>query len=198
MQIEGDETHSPSDDDARLPVADVFDLVDAISESDTARLMAAARGFSRLCGIDADDLLQEALTRALEGRRTCGRGTALVPFICGIMKSFVSQENEARKEGLRPTVVVRNGEPIVPEVPSDGPSPERATISAIDERVVLAEIDAGASGDEKLQLLIEGIYDGMRGAELREFLGVDEKGLATIRTRLRRLLKDTCANEFAP
>ena len=43
---------------------------------------------------------------------------------------------------------------------------------------MLAAIDAGAAGDEKLQLLIEGIYDEMRGAELQELLGVDEKGLA--------------------
>jgi DNA-directed RNA polymerase specialized sigma24 family protein len=196
MQVEGDATESPSDDGARLSVAEVHDLVDALSKPDTARLMAAARGFSRLCGVDAEDLLQEALTRALEGRRTCGRGTALVPFICGIMKSFVSQENEARKEGFRPTVVLRNGEAIVPDTPAADPSPEQATISAIDDRTVLAEIDVGAAGDEKLQLLIEGVYDGMRGAELGELLGVDEKGLATVRRRLRRVLEETCVREF--
>jgi DNA-directed RNA polymerase specialized sigma24 family protein len=177
MQVEGDETEPPSEDGDRLSVAEIRGSIDALSDMDTARLMAAAQGFSRLCGIDAEDLLQEALTRALEGRRTCGRETALVPFICGIMKSFASQENEARKEGFRPTVVLRDGEPIVPEVPADDPSPERAAISAIDGRPVLAEIEAAAAGDEKLQLLIEGIYDGMRGAELQGLLGVDEKGL---------------------
>jgi hypothetical protein len=44
------------------------------------------------------------------------------------------------------------------------------------------------AGDEQLQLLIEGIYDNMRGAELQELLGVDEKGLAALRKKLRRLL----------
>jgi DNA-directed RNA polymerase specialized sigma24 family protein len=197
MSLEGDETAPPSDGGDRLSVSEVYDSVDAISEPDLARLIAAARGFSRLCGIDAEDLLQEALTRALEGRRTCERGTSLVPFICGVMKSFVSQENEARKDGFRPTLVLRDGQAIVPEVPADDPSPERAALSAIDDRAVLAEIDAAAVGDEKLQLLIEGIYDGMRGAELAELLGVDEKGLATVRKRLRRLLQETCASELA-
>jgi len=112
------------------------------------------------------------------------------------MKSFVSQENEARKVGFRPTVVLHNGEPIVPDVPADDPSPERAAISAIDERAVLAEIEAAAEGDQKLQLLIEGIYDGLRGAELQALLGVDEKGLATLRRRLRRLL-EARTHEFA-
>jgi DNA-directed RNA polymerase specialized sigma24 family protein len=188
MQTEGDETDPPLDND-RLSVAEVRVLVDAVSDVDMARMLAAARAFSRLCGVEPKDLLQEAFTRGLEGSRTCGRGTALVPFICGVMKSFVSQENEARKEGFRPTAVLHNGESIVPDVPADDPSPERAAISAIDERAVLAEIEAAAEGDQKLQLLIEGIYDGMRGAEPQALVDVDEKGLATLRRRLRRLLE---------
>lgn len=196
MQVEGDETDPPPDDGDRLSVAEMHDSINALSDADMARLVSAARGFSRLCGIDPEDLLQEAFTRALEGKRTCGRGTAMVPFICGVMKSFVSQENEARKEGFRPTVVLRNGEPILPDMPADDPSPERAAMSAIDGRAALAKIDAAAAGDEKLQLLIEGLYDQMRGAELQDLLGVDEKGLATVRKRLRRLLQGNPSNEL--
>ncbi len=146
MQVEGDERGPPPDDSDRLSVAEIHDSINAISDADMARLVSAAQGFSRLCGIDPEDLLQEAFTRALEGRRTCERGTALVPFICGVMKSFVSQENEARKDGFRPTVILRKGEPIV---------------------------------------------------ELQDLLGVDEKGLAAVRKRLRRLLQEARASEFA-
>jgi DNA-directed RNA polymerase specialized sigma24 family protein len=187
MRVEGDETGLLAGD--RVTVAEIRDSIEAISKSDLARLVSAARGFSRLCGIEADDLLQEAFTRALEGRRTCERGTAIVPFLCGVMKSFVSQENEARKEGFRPTVVMRDGEPVLPDLAADDPSPERSAISAIDGRARLAEIETSAVGDEQLQLLIEGIYDEMRGAELQELLGVDEKGLATVRRKFRRLLQ---------
>src|SRR5262245_60084047 len=88
----------PQPDGDRLSTAEVHDSVDAISDGDMARLIAAANGFSRLCGIEGDDLLQEAFTRALDGRRTCARDVPLVDFICGVMRSFVSQENEARKE----------------------------------------------------------------------------------------------------
>jgi DNA-directed RNA polymerase specialized sigma24 family protein len=188
MRAEGDETGIPAGD--RLTVAEMYDSIETISEADMARFVSVARGFSRLCGIDADELLQEAFTRALEGRRTCERGTDLVPFLCGVMKSFVSQENEARKEGFRRTVVMRGGEPVLPDVPADDPSPERSAISAIDDKARLAEIEALAVGDEKLQLLIEGIYDKMRGAELQELLGVDKNGLAAVRKRLWRLLQE--------
>jgi DNA-directed RNA polymerase specialized sigma24 family protein len=185
---EGDDTE-PQEAGDRLSVAEVYDSIDAISDADMAKLLAAARGFSHLCGIEPDDLLQEAFARALEGRRTCERGIGLVPFICGVMKSFVSQENEARKDGFRPVVVMRSGEPVLPDTASNNPSPEQAAISAFDDRATLAEIEAAAEGDEQLQLLIEGIYDKMRGAELQELLGVDEKGLAAVRKRLKRLLQ---------
>lgn len=195
MQVEGDETEPPDDGD-RLTAAEVHALIEAISDADMARLVSAAKGFSSLCGLGWKDLFQEAFTRALEGRRTCERGTGLVPFICGVMKSFVSQENEARKDGFRPVVLTRDGEPILPDVPTTAPSPERATISAIDGRAVLAKIQAAAAGDEQLQLLIEGLCEGMRGAELQELLGVDEKGLAAVRKRLKRMLQETCPSEM--
>jgi DNA-directed RNA polymerase specialized sigma24 family protein len=193
MQVEGDETGLQHAGD-RMTVAEVRDSIETISDPDMARLVSAARGFSRLCGIDPEDLLQEAFTRTLEGRRTCEPGTPLVPFICGVMRSFVSQENEARKDGFRPTLVLRNGEPVLPEVPADDPSPERSAMSAIDDRPVLAEIERAAAGDEKLQLLIEGIYEGMRGVELQELLSLDVKGLAAIRKKLWRLLQDTSSS----
>jgi DNA-directed RNA polymerase specialized sigma24 family protein len=172
-----------------VTVAEIHDSIATMSEADAARLVAAAQAFSRLCGLDPEELLQEAMTRALEGTRTCERGTSLVPFICGVMKSFVSQENEARKAGFRPKVLVRDGQPVLPDVPANDPSPEQSAISAVDDRPLLAEIEAAAAGDEQIQLLIEGIYDGMRGEKLQGLLGIDEKGLATVRRRLRRLIQ---------
>lgn len=187
MQLQGDETGERAGD--RMTVAEIHNSIATISDADMARLVSAAQAFSRLCGIGGKDLLQEAFTRALEGTRTCERGTAFVPFICGVMKSFVSQENEARKAGFRATVLLRDGEPVLPDVPANDPSPEKLAISAIDDSALLAEIEAATVGDEQVQLLIEGIFDGMRGDKLQELLGVDEKGLATVRARLRRLLQ---------
>jgi hypothetical protein len=112
MRDEGDDKGLPDNGD-RFTVAEMHDSIEALSDPDVAKLVAASRAFCRLCGIPPDDLLQEAYTRALEGRRTCHRGTGIVEFLCGVMKSLASQENEARKEGLRPVVVMerRTGPP---------------------------------------------------------------------------------------
>jgi DNA-directed RNA polymerase specialized sigma24 family protein len=196
MRDECDDKGLPDDCD-RFTVAEMHDSIEALSDPDFARLDSASRAFSRLCGIPADDLLQEAYTRALEGRRTCRRGTGIVEFLCGVMKSLASQENEARKEGLRPVVVRRNGEPVLPDVVADIVSPEHATASAIDDRDALAAIDGLVADDEQLQLLIEGIDDDMRGAELQDLLETDERGLAALRKKFRRLLQGAFPDRIA-
>ncbi len=192
MQVEADQT-SLTDDGDRFTVEEIRVAIDTLSDGDVARLVAAAKGFSRLCRIPAEDLLQEAYARAL-GSRTCDRAAGIVGFICGTMKSLASQENEARKSGFRPVDVLQNGEPVLPDVATDSVSPEQSAISAIDDVETLAEIESLVAGDEQLHLLIEGIYDNMRGSKLQELLGVDEKGLAALRKRLNRALQSAFPN----
>jgi hypothetical protein len=173
-------------DELRLAIA-------TLSAADLGRLKQAAKVFSGISGIMEDDLIQDSYTRVLEGRRTCGRTVGLVPFLCGVMKSIASQETEARKVGLRPVTVLKNGEAVLPDGKADTVSPEQAAAAAIDDRPLLARVHAAIAGDEKLELLLEGIYDQMRGAELQDLLGVDEKGLAALRKKLKRRLQEASA-----
>lgn len=195
MNVEADQIRL-GDDGERFTVAEIHVAIDALSDGDVARLVSCAKTFSQLCRIPAEDLLQEAYARALVGARTCGRDTGIVGFLCGVMKSFASQEAVARKNGFRPVDVLRNGEPILPDVAADAVSPEQAAVSAIDDIETLAKIQTLVEGDEQLQLLIEGMYDNMRGADLQELLGVDEKGLAAVRKRLKRALQGAFPNRI--
>lgn len=174
----------------RLAPAAMSDSLNALSASDFARLQLAAKGFSNRCGIPWEDLLQEAYMRALSGTRTCRNGVETVAFMCGVMKSLASQANEARKTSISELSVTFRGEDAVLNVPAVTPNPEQIAISTFDLRNVLASIEAATVGDEEVQLLIEGICDQMRGEQLQELLGVDAKGLATIRKRLRRIILD--------
>jgi DNA-directed RNA polymerase specialized sigma24 family protein len=196
MQVEADEMGSADDGD-RFTVVEMRDSIENLSDGDVARLVAGAKSFCRLCGVSADDLLQEAYTRALEGSRTCSRSTEVVAFLCGVMKSLASQEIEARKNGFRPVAVMRKGEPVLPDVAADSVSPEQSAVSAVDDRGALARIDELVADDEQLQFLLEGIDDEMRGAELQKLLETDEKGLAALRKKLRRLLQGAFPDRIA-
>jgi hypothetical protein len=192
MQIQADHSGNESAG-PRFTADELRSAIARLSAADLARLKQASKVFSGISGIMEDDLIQESYTRALEGRRTCGRTVGLVPFLCGVMKSIASQETEARKIGLRPVTVLKNGIVVLPDGKADAVSPEQAAAAAIDERPLIARVHAAIEGDEKLELLVEGIYDQMRGAELRNLLGVDEQGLAALRKKLKRRLQEASA-----
>ncbi len=182
----------------RITVEEIHIAIDGFTDVEFGRLKSAAELHSCICGVPADDLLQEAYTRALDGTRTCGRGTSIIAFICGVMKSLTSQDSEARKRGFRSVTVIKNGEPCLPDVAADIISPEQSAISAIDDVQTLAKVDALVADDEQRQLLIEAIDDGMRGAQLREFMNTDEKGLAALRKKLIRRLQAGFSDRITP
>jgi len=47
---------------------------------------------------------------------------------------------------------------------------------------------AAIADDDELQLLVEGLFDGLSGKDLEDLLGTDTKGLAACRKRLARRL----------
>lgn len=166
----------------------------ALSPADRIRLRKLALHFAR-CGGDADDLLQEALTRALEGRRRCPRRVSIVQFIGGIVSSLSSEMIETHMKGLRPLPLPDGA---VDGWAHDGPSPEQEIVSRIDGGDVLSKVQASVDGDEECGMLLEGIYDGMKGIELQELLGLDGKGLATVQRRLQRKITHLKAERVSP
>jgi DNA-directed RNA polymerase specialized sigma24 family protein len=177
----------------RLTVAEIRSGIGSLTDADLGRLNRAARAFSAICRLPAEDLIQEAYARVLEGKRTCDRGTGIVSFLCGVMKSISSHETEARQNGQRPGPVLRNGQPVIPDIKTNTASPEDMAASVIDDRPRLLRISEAVKGDEKLELLLEGILDNWRGADLRDLLDVDDRGLAALRKRLSRRLADASA-----
>nr|WP_166175723.1 sigma-70 family RNA polymerase sigma factor [Altererythrobacter segetis] len=171
-----------------LSVDEVRTMLRGLDRSSAAKIYKIAKWFAPRCRMPEDDLTQEAFKRMIEGGRRMPRNVDLIPFAAGVIKSIASQELDAIRRGLRevrPTPDGTNG----PDTPDPSPSPERLLQSAHDEREILAAIDRLIEDDEQLQLLVEGICDGMRGDDLEKLLGVDEKGLAAVRKRLRRKLQ---------
>lgn len=165
--------------------------LDSLSNDEANKLIQISKWFANRCEVPAEDLRQEAIVRVLSGSRQCRRGADFVRFLAGVMRSLVSAESEAKKAGVRPVLVVldsKNGH----DVADDALSPEHWVASRMDDGQTLAEIDRIIADDEQLQLLVEGLADNMIGADLEVLLGVDVKGLAAARKRLRRRL----LNEF--
>jgi DNA-directed RNA polymerase specialized sigma24 family protein len=183
---EGDTSNRYSPDEIKTALA-------GLSQADMGRLIEMSEVLAKRCRLSGDDLLNEAFCRALEGRRRCGRGTSIVGFLWGVMRSLASEEIEAIKTDRRPVLVsefAKDGDRdagqdvlTVNLTPGDG-----AMVSRIHDKAVLEKIEALVSGDEQLAMLVEGLKENLRGEALQELLGVDVKGLAALRKRLKRSL----------
>jgi DNA-directed RNA polymerase specialized sigma24 family protein len=175
------------DDDDRYSADELRAKIETLSDAEVARLMAVARNFAWRTGLEPADLLQEAYCRVLEERRTCRKSVSVVAFLCQVMRGLRSDELEARREGRRLVPVDSLHDGVQPVWANGQPSPEQTAISQIMDGKVLEKIDAIIAEDEELGLLIEGQLEQMSGQALQDLLGVDVKGLAAVRKRLKRL-----------
>jgi DNA-directed RNA polymerase specialized sigma24 family protein len=74
-----------------------------LTPSDLVRLKRLAQPRARLLpGLDWDELLNEALLRALDGSRRWPEGVSLLSFIAGIMRSLVDGRVHERQYPVRP------------------------------------------------------------------------------------------------
>lgn len=177
---------------------EIIDAVGALSAAEVARVEAVSRYFAPRCAMQPEDLRQEAYARAF-GTRSCQVGTGMVEFLAGIMKSIASEgpraRRKARETGAFEVVFVEGyGTDGVPEPAFDAPSPEEEALSRRYHAEALAKALACIEDDDELQLLAEGLFEGLRGRELEELLGKDTKGLAAVRKRLARRLHATFPN----
>ncbi len=172
------------------PVEEIAAAISRLSAADRIRLVKAARHFACHWTMSPDDLLQEAIFRALEGSRHCPCDVPVIAFLAGIMRSLSSTALRSMKRQPKLYVVPMVGETAAGESsfdPADGKATaEEALIAEAEAATAKAEILDLYSDDVVSQALVEGIMEGMKGQELRELTGLTEKELATKRRLIRR------------
>jgi DNA-directed RNA polymerase specialized sigma24 family protein len=143
------------------------------------RLNKIARRFAHNTSYDYEDMLQEARTRVLEGRRKWPRDVDLVTFLAGVMRSIASQLHDKNDR------------------PSDDADPDTVRV---DGRSILDIVDAQKKialfeGDPDAQKLLIEQAQGWRGEELRDRCGLSETEYENTRKRIQRRLAKLAPNE---
>ncbi len=172
---------------------EIVTAVQYLSNAEVAKLANTARSLALKCRAEPKELLNEALLRALDGRRkTCPTTLPIINFLFGVMKSVA---DEWLDDGLK-----RTGEGVVPvstgeeegtiDPPSSGLTPEKA-LEDVQVRqhaaVVMREVREMFENDKEAWFVIEADLDGeMIADEVCEVLGVDRKRYNAIRKRIRR------------
>ncbi len=174
--------------------SEVEAAIRALTPPQTQRLIRFAKykatGLAGLgVGINAEDLLQEAVLRTLWGKRKWRKEAVTIEkHLIGAIRSIA---NHARDEfnSLDGRPIAQNidvgnsgsGSTIAPLV-SRLPDSER--ISAAHQK--LEQIEQRFLGDEEVLLVIEGLSTEMNGPEIQRELSITQTQYETIMTRLRR------------
>jgi len=164
-------TTGPEPAAAALSPAEAGAAIRALAAADKIALMKIARLYAKKTPYDHEDLLQEAMCRVLSGARAWPRGLAALPFLWGVVRSIAW---EWRNE--------------TPDAPPDGGDPageERRAIAGLDVAKIIALFD----DDPEAQIIVRGMMEGARGAELQELSGLDKTDYESKRTKIRRRIE---------
>jgi hypothetical protein len=162
-----------------LTKAQVRSAIAAIDTSWNSKLMRVARWRAFTAGIDAEDLLQEAILRALTSR-SCPYGLKTEHFIMAVMRSIASKIIEKRGracDALLHYGLITQNQPMTPE-----------ECLIFDERADICRrsIEKVVAGSATVKAVIDGIDHGLCGAALADFAAISETELAVVRRKIKR------------
>jgi len=161
-----------------------------VTEVQLLRLKTLARWYGRGLPEDVtwEDLLQEALTRILVGKRPLPQGVAIVAFVAGVMRSIRSEHwrrlEDAGVAGHRARSVRERTTDQEVQLADLAPGPDRALMAQQE----LARIRELFAGDAAASGILEGLAQGLTAEEIRLSLGLSETDYASARKRMRRVL----------
>lgn len=151
------------------------------------RIMVLGR---RAMGRNYEDLLGEAITSALEGRRTWPKDSVdFMKFLIDAMRSISNNWLTSFKSGetfleSEVTIVTDDGNTLNPlhDAESSLSSPE--DLLAAKQRI--EQIEEFFQNDTIISLIIEGLCDGMSGPEIQRDLDISNTEYETAKRRMRR------------
>jgi DNA-directed RNA polymerase specialized sigma24 family protein len=156
-----------------------------MSRADRVRLEHFARlRAAGLQGLDWEDLLHEAIDRALSGARRWPRSVSLVAFLCGTIRSISGdlwREGKFKSE-IPISGAVGHNTGLEVDPPDENPSPEREVIA----RRVLESIFRLFKNDKDVLAVLQGLGDGSNPEEIQRANGITPKRYASAQKRIRR------------
>jgi DNA-directed RNA polymerase specialized sigma24 family protein len=164
------------------------------------RLHKAARALCRNAHFDAEDLLQEAFERALEGSRQCSRTLDIVLFLVGVMRSIASDWRKARRRRPEMSLVSPTGslQEVAIKVRDERLGPDEWLASAQEANCLRQTIFALFADDGVAQRMLEGIMDGIAGEELRSLTQLNQTQFESKRRLIRRRIDKAFPQERKP
>jgi hypothetical protein len=157
----------------RITVLSQPELVTSIAQltaSEKVAIMKMARLYARGTPYDHEDLIHEAFTRILEGRRTWPRHVSAVAFLGGVLRSIAWEWRCDRRADTSEAGVA---------------SEDHSGDAALDAEKILAIFE----DDPAAKRIVIGMMEGARGEELQAASGLGRREYESKRTKIRRRIE---------
>jgi len=173
---------------ASLSPDEIHVAVSKLSMADLVRLKRAGAYFAVGVGVEANDFLNEAICRALDGTRTCPKNVPVVVFLINVMRSMASSARVTAKESpvLESLTSTQQGGTSQIDVRDLARSAEENIVARGDSHDRLKALESLFADDEDALMVVMGDLDGLDAEDTRALGGWDLKAYATIRRRMRR------------
>lgn len=180
----GAHTSSSSAVGSHLTKPQVRAAIAAIDTRANSKLMRVARYRAFTAGIDAEDILQEAILRTLTSR-SCPAGLKMEYFLMAVMRSIASAIIARRKRDE--ARYCDELELVVPPL-----APDEACEIAERSEVWRLAFDAVVAGSPEIERVVDGIDQGLCGRALAVFANTDQARLASVRKTIKRRATSVC------
>lgn len=168
----------------------IYPRLVAYAVSRTSRLFAVKGGGQLPKGQEPADMAREAVRLVFEGERKWNPETHpdLLRYLSGVVSSLVSNLVTSADHMRRSDGTAK--EPPDFDVFEGSVSPNPLATAESEECVeeLRLIVDRETDGDEKLSSVAMGLEDGMRSAEIAEFLSIEVKEVYRLTRKLRRRL----------
>lgn len=164
-------------DSTHLSNEELEAAISGLSKEDVLRLKAIAEKYTGSHDMDAEDLLHEAVVRALSGeRKTCPRNLPVVNFLIGVIRSITDSERK-KKARQGSTCDIDDC-----QLHDPGGNVEDEVL----EKQLYKELERFFEEDDEILLMIFHLQDEHSPPEIQENEGWSAKQYNTIRRRMRR------------
>jgi DNA-directed RNA polymerase specialized sigma24 family protein len=174
-----------SDSDDTLSADEVAAGIAALSDADWARIKKVSVLLTG-CKDAAQDLRQEALSRAFGLDRRCPRNVTIARFLCEAMRSIISSQRGSNAVRARTEMIYVSDPTSAGDAAKTDPGPFASLASDEECRRIADAVLSLFSDNETARDVAEGIMEGLEGEDLSEWASIDKQQLATKRRLIRR------------
>jgi len=170
--------------------SEIADAIRTFTPADWVRLKLTAKKYAFRRNFSPDDLLQEAMRRALEEKdgRKCPTHIDVVKFLAEAMRSIADGEAEKVENQMTFIPVANHSGQQDGEIDlvDSRPNPEETFDAKQNEATITKALCAPFDDDPQAREIVEGILAGFNGEELRKLTSLDKTAYDSKRKLIRR------------